>query len=174
MKHSQLRAFSLIETLVALTVLSSLISIAIPSLSSIIQSSRQTTQTNQLIGALNYARSAAIANREMVSLCAGNTNCSHSTRWREKILIFRDLNRDGQLNQGDTLLVVASLAENYSWNWSNFRNQNHMSYKPDGTTHSLNGTFTLCLQDHPTRAVVINAAGRARLSSPKKASTCAN
>ena len=166
------QAFSLIEALVTLTVLSTLVSIAIPSLSNIIQSSRQTTQTNQLIGALNYARAKAITSRRMVSLCAGNTSCSNSTRWQQQILIFSDVNRDGLLNPEDTLLVVVSLAENYSWNWSNFRNQNHMSYKPDGTTHSLNGTFTLCLRDQSTRAVAVNTSGRARLAIPSTINAC--
>lgn len=168
------QAFSLIEALVTLALLSTLASIAIPSLSSTIQGSRQTTQTNQLIGALNYARSKAITNRGMVSLCAGNASCSNSTRWQQQILIFSDANRDGLLNPEDTLLVVVSLAENYSWNWSNFRNQNHMSYKPDGTTHSLNGTFTLCLQGQPTRAVAINTSGRARLATPSTINACAH
>lgn len=174
MMPSRQQAFSLIEAIVTLAILGTLIGIAIPSLSSTIQSSQQTTQVNQMVSALNYARTKAITSRRMVSLCAGNTSCSNSTRWQEQILIFSDGNRDGLLNQSDTLLSMVSLAENYSWNWSNFRNQKHMSYKPDGTTHSLNGTFTLCLQDDPTRAVAINASGRARLATPKKANACAD
>lgn len=172
MTLSQQRAFSLIEILITLIITSIVFSIATPSLSSAIQSSKQTIHTNQMIGALNYARNKAITSKRMVSLCAGSTSCNNATQWEQQIIIFIDINQDGQFNQTDTLLNTLYLDEIYSWHWSNFRNQKHMSYKPDGTTHSLNGTFTLCMQHLPTRSIVINTSGRARIAAPTNANAC--
>lgn len=166
------QAFSLIELLTTLVVLGILLSIALPSLSTHIQHSRQTTQVNLMLGALYYARAKAITSRTMVSLCAGDSSCGDSTRWHQQILIFSDTNRDGHFDEGDSLLHVASLAENYSWNWSNFRNQKHMSFKANGATHALNGTFTLCQNTQAIKRVVINLSGRAKLEPPTDSLHC--
>lgn len=172
MTPNQQHAFSFIEMLITLIILSILLSIAFPSLSSAIQSTQQTTHANQMIGALNYARTKAITSKRMVSLCAGGASCNRERRWKQQIIIFIDLNQDGQLNHEDVLLNVISISDKYSWHWGNFRNKPYMSYKPDGTTHSLNGTFTLCQLDLAARAVAINTAGRARLATPKNPHIC--
>ena len=173
MTPNQQSAFSLIETLIILIISSILLSIAMPSLSSSIQRTQQMTHTNQMIGALNYAREKAITSKRMVSLCAGNTSCDNTTRWEQQIIIFINTNQDGEFNQTDILLNTLYLDKTYSWYWSNFRNQKQMSYKPDGTTHSLNGTFTLCQHHLPTRVIVLNTSGRARIAAPSNANACA-
>lgn len=172
MKYIRQQAFSLIETLTTLLVLGILLSIATPGLSAYLQNAQQKTQLNQLISALHYARSKAITSGGMVTLCAGDAQCSGSKRWQQQLLLFADGNHNGQLDLGDELYRLEPVAANYSWDWSNFRNQNHMTYKPDGTTHSLNGTFTLCHGGQAKQAVVVNPTGRARLSATTTSERC--
>src|SRR5690606_25670853 len=57
---SGLRGFSLLELMVALTVLGILLGVGVPSFATLTQNNRVTTQTNELVSALNLARSEAI------------------------------------------------------------------------------------------------------------------
>lgn len=172
MTPSRLQAFSLLELLVTLAVAGTLLSIAVPSFSAYLEQNRQTAHVNQMLGAINYARATAITAGTTVSLCAGDGACDNSRRWQDQILIFTDANRNGQLDGSDTLLRINALASDYSWDWSNFRRQKHMSFKSDGTTLSLNGTFTLCQHAQDARRVVINLSGRARSDKPTDEARC--
>lgn len=166
------RALSLIEVLVCLVILSILLSLAAPSFNTFIQHGRRVTHVNQMLAMLSFARSKAITSRAMISLCAGEAGCSNSSHWKKQILVFGDANQNGLLDGNESVLKTDPIEEGYSWSWSNFRNQHHMSFKANGTTHSLNGTFTLCEHAEPVRNIVINAAGRARLATPSSSAPC--
>lgn len=153
------RGFSLIEALACLLLLSVLLSIATTSLGTVIQQQRYQTATSDMLNALNYARSKAITYKNKVSLCAGQARCDNSQHWQQQLLIFSDLNGNGQIDTDDTLLKISELDPSISWSWSNFRNMPHLTFRPNGATHSLNGTFTLC---QASRAIKINPAGRSR------------
>lgn len=172
MKCSKQDAFTLIELLVSLSVLAILLSLATPRFSKLINNQREASHTNQLIRALNFARTTAITKNIMVSLCTGKTDCIERPNWQTDFIIFTDNNRNGLLDHDDKLLRQETLHENYSWEWSNFRNQRHMSFRADGTTYSLNGTFTLCENTTPVRRLILNAAGRVRLATPKSVNNC--
>lgn len=167
MNPSHTRGFSLTEALVCLLTLSVLLSIATTSFGTVIQQQRYQTATNDMLNALNYARSKAITHKNKVSLCAGQADCDNSHRWQKQILIFSDLNGNGQIDTDDTLLKTSDLDASISWNWSNFRNMPHLTFRPNGATHSLNGTLTLC---QASQAIKINRAGRSRpvTATPKE------
>lgn len=172
MPPNRLNGFTLVELMIALLLLSILIGIALPSFATLLQNSRQATTLNQLRVVLHYARSHAITSRQTVSICSGQTSCGASQQWSEQLLVFRDIDSDGGIDNDDVVLHQANLPAGYGWHWSNFRNQPHMSFKPDGTTHSLNGTFTLCQDGQPTRQIVINITGRTRLQTLPSGTAC--
>lgn len=164
--------FTLIELLITLAVLAILLAIAIPTFNSSLESVRQRTQVNQLLADLNFARSRAITTRQPVSLCAGESGCEDLAIWSGQVMIFDDLEANGELDETDVTLRITPVASNHTWKWRNFRQQRHMTFKPDGTTHSLNGSFILCRQDAALRKIVINVTGRARLDAPKADDLC--
>ncbi len=166
------QGFSLIELLMTLTVLAVVLAIATPSFTSAIESVRQRTQINQLVADLNFARSRAITSRRPVSMCAGQETCNGSLSWTGLVLIFEDLNGNGKLDAEDTLLRISIIDPGHQWTWRNFRKQRHMTFKPDGTTHSLNGTFILCRQRVALKTIAINVTGRVRLGAPTPENIC--
>jgi len=166
------QGFTLVELLITLSILAIVLTMAIPAFSEATDSVRRRTQVNQLLADLNFARNRAITSRRTVSLCAGKTSCDGIARWKDQVVIFDDLDGNGRLDGNELPLRVSTLAGTYEWNWGNFRNQRHMSFKPDGTTHSLNGTFTLCRENQALHKIVINATGRMRLESPTDNKRC--
>lgn len=170
---NQNQGFTLIELLLTLVVLSIVLALAIPSFTAALDSVRQRTQVNQLLADLNFARSRAITSRRPVSICAGASGCDGLKDWGGQILIFDDTDGDGAFNAtNDIPLRVTSISANHSWRWQNFRQQRHMTFKPDGTTHSLNGSFILCRQDVALKKIVINVTGRTRLTAPTAEDLC--
>jgi type IV fimbrial biogenesis protein FimT len=69
-----MRGFTLIELLVTLTVAAILLGSAVPNYRIFVMNSRMATQANDLITALNMARSEAVKRAANVTVCAG-TNC---------------------------------------------------------------------------------------------------
>lgn len=168
----QMRAQTLVELMVCLLIGGIMLTFAIPALTSTQQLSQQTQAANQLLGALHYARSTAVLSRTTVALCSGGTDCSAENIWQSQLLVFGDLNRNGQLDSTEELLQQLSMPKGYSWQWSNFRSRSYLQYEADGTTRALNGTFTLCHEDTPTKQIVINLTGRARTQSPSNDAPC--
>ncbi len=166
------QGFTLIELLITLTILAIALMIAIPSFSSSLESVRQRTSVNQLLADLNFARSRAITTGQPVSLCAGTSDCDGEAMWGGQVMIFSDMDGDGTIDEGDVTLRATAVTASHSWKWRNFRQQRHMTFKPDGTTHSLNGTFILCRQGSPLKKIVINITGRARLDAPNADDLC--
>ncbi len=169
-RHST--AFTLFELLITIAILGVLLGIAVPSFGSLIERNQQTTTTHDLLTALSYARTLAINRREHISLCAGADNCEASANWEKDILIFSDPNRNGQLDDDEHLHRIVTIPDRNHWNWSNFRSRAFMSFKPNGTTDSLNGTYTLCSGSEALRQIVINITGRLRTRSPEDNSAC--
>ncbi|MFK4025976.1 prepilin-type N-terminal cleavage/methylation domain-containing protein [Stutzerimonas balearica] len=172
MNNKRRLGFTLVELMTTLCVLAVLLGIGAPSLRNLIETSRQQTQINTLIADLSFARANAITSGKMISLCAGQDRCSGSSVWAEQIMIFRDTNMNGRFDADDVLLQVSSMPATQSWAWNNFRNRNYLSFKPDGTTHSLNGSFTLCNDGTAVRKLVISITGRVRLDIPTGDDRC--
>ncbi len=167
------QGFTLIELLITLSVLAIVLAIAIPSFTTTLDSVRQRTQVNQLLADLNFARSRAITSRRPVSVCAGTSGCDGLQDWSGEVLIFNDIDGNGAFDATDDIaLRVTNVSANHSWRWRNFRQQRHITFKPDGTTHSLNGSFILCRQGVALKKIVINITGRTRLAAPTADDLC--
>jgi type IV fimbrial biogenesis protein FimT len=101
--------FSLIELMTAIAVLAVLFGLAVPTFVQIINDNRLTTQANELVSALNYARSEAVKRGDNVSICASTngTTCSGSNAWNDGWIAFTDsTGTGGTLDASDALLQV--------------------------------------------------------------------
>lgn len=71
-----LSGFTLIEMMVTVAVLAIILGIGVPAFQSMIQDNRAATVTNDLIGALQLARSEAIKRRADVAVCPADSTAS--------------------------------------------------------------------------------------------------
>ena len=124
--------FTLIELMVTLAVAAIMMTMAVPSFTSMTKNNRLTTQTNQLVTALNLARSEAINRRatiDVIALDASNSSNEWGKGW--KVVI----------NGGATLKIFQSLEGNSTLDSTN--NISTIQYLASGRT-SVTDTFTMC------------------------------
>jgi type IV fimbrial biogenesis protein FimT len=76
----------------AIAVLAILLAVGTPSFVSIIRNNRITAQTNELVSALNVARSESIKRGIPVSVCSStdSTSCAGSATWNTGWIVFTD------------------------------------------------------------------------------------
>jgi type IV fimbrial biogenesis protein FimT len=67
------RGFTLLELMFTVALAAVMLGIAVPAFRSMTASNRMVTQANDLVGAVNYARSAAITRNSNMTLCRAST-----------------------------------------------------------------------------------------------------
>jgi type IV fimbrial biogenesis protein FimT len=90
--------FTLIELMITVSIAGILLAIAVPSFTSTIKSNRLTANANQLVTALNLARSEAIKRGKQVTV----RSTSISTSWEGGWDVFVDINGNGAFNDNAT------------------------------------------------------------------------
>lgn len=109
--------FTLVELMVTLTVASILLLIAVPAFRSVTAGNRLTTQANDLVAAINLARSEAIKRNATITFCraeaADATECAGDEgEWEHWIVSTPDetVIRTGSINTyGGSILVESTL-----------------------------------------------------------------
>lgn len=109
------QGFTLIELMITVIVAAVVLAFGVPSFESFIRNGRVTSQTNQLIADIQFARSEAIKRGLPVVLCpsadptatppsciVSPTTASYDTGW----VVFVDLDRDGAIDSGEPVLRV--------------------------------------------------------------------
>lgn len=118
--------FTLIELLVTLVVGAILYGLAVPNMRAFIQNARITTQTNDLVADLNFARSEAVKRGGHVVVCESDNPqaaipvCNNSGNWQSGRLIFLDAgvgtpavyNNTYSTVDGDVLLRIRGALSN--------------------------------------------------------------
>ena len=161
------RAYSLIEFLIVLVIISIILTITAPDISNILLRNRISGQLNQIIRAIHMARESAIFRNQVVTLCpTNNGNYCHGD-WHEGMLLFIDTNEDRHLAETEERIYhFQPLNKGDKLHWRAFRRKAYLLMHPTGVTAYQNGTFTYCPKEgiRFARGVILNAAGRIRLT----------
>lgn len=171
------RGFTLIELLITVALVAIAATLAIPAFSSLVRGNQATARANELVAALNFTRSEAIARAVEVSLCAStNPNdpdptCSGSTSdWVAGWVSFVDNDGDEQHDSGEQVLRIwEGLPAGVTLNTA----VEAVRFTPRGTlADASNVDFTLKPTGECTveskREIQINAVGRSEV----KRGTC--
>lgn len=170
--------FTLIELMVTLAVAAIVLTVAVPSFRDLIRHNRLATQANQLVSALNLARSEAIKRGVRVTVCktddldAVEPSCSTTANWEQGFIVFVDNthlsgNSRGVIDEPDERVrVFGALTGSILQGGENFAEG--ISYLASGVSEGIksggakgvsNGTFTLC-NSGEGRAIRIGRTGR--------------
>lgn len=158
-------AFTVIELMMTLVLLTILLAIAIPEFTQSIVRNRLTGIANELITSLNYARSEAIRRGQHVAVRKTGDN------WENGWQVFVDINRGTaaaknvfNADMDVKISEVAPLPMNYTLRGNN-NFENFIRYQPDGTSNNI-GSFAICQNDsiEGAKLIIVNAQGRARIA----------
>lgn len=158
---------TIVELLVALAIAAVLLGVAAPSMSAFVKRQRATAALNQIIGAVQFTRNAAVTHRATTTLCPGaGGTCGRRNDWHLGATAFADRNRDGQRSADEPVLREFPRFEaGERLYWRSFRNRSYLQITSRGLTNWQNGHFLYCPPDGDAqfaRSIIINAQGRVR------------
>ncbi len=162
-KKNSVKGFTLLELMVTVVIAGILLSIAVPNFTPAIESNRMSAHINQLLATFNYARSEALKRTTNISVCGtDNTGVSCSGNWNNGWAVFIDINKDGNLDAGETLLRVNGdgVAGNTVIHFTGV-----VTYTGNGMKVSASQqTITICDSrgDGSKRGIIITSIGQVR------------
>jgi type IV fimbrial biogenesis protein FimT len=169
--------FTLVEMLVALTVLGVLAAIAVPGFNEAFLSNRLASFSNSFIASVQLARSEAIKRNAQVKLCASadGTSCTASGGWQQGWIIFSDkgasTHADNDTIDADEtrILYRETLATDYSFTGGT---NNKITVEATGLV-SAAATLTLCRlpPGSQERVVTVSTTGRVSVATTRNG-TC--
>jgi type IV fimbrial biogenesis protein FimT len=158
-----------VELLAALAVAGVLFGLAIPGFSDFIAQQRTVAAVNQIVGAVNFARAAAITYRATTVLCpAEGTTCARRNEWHLGAMVFKDRNANGKREPSEPVVnQFPPLRSGERLFWRSFRNKSYLQFRSTGLTSWQNGSFQYCPAGSDpqfSKVIIINAQGRATKS----------
>jgi type IV fimbrial biogenesis protein FimT len=179
-RPSRSAGFTILEIMIAVTILSILLGIAVPSFTAIIRQNRLATETNEILAAAAIARSEAVKRGSPVSLCAAADDtlsacAAVNDQWSNGWIVFADdvgaagvIDTDADPNTLDD--TVIQVWESSTPQQITVRNvdRRFVTYRGDGST-TLNAgaeiVFTVfpanCTGADGARTVTVFTVGRA-------------
>ncbi len=161
----ELRAFTLVELLIALAIAAVLAGLAYPAFADLIARMHATSRVNDLVGIIRFARHSAVNGGRWVTLCpAVAETCTNRPEWQSGIMVFEDRNRDGNRQASEPVLgYLPQLDEGEQLHWRAFRRRNHLTFRSAGYTNWQNGSFHYCPASGDPRygkVLIVNIQGR--------------
>lgn len=167
MKHQTRKGFTLIELIIALSMISILSAYAIPSYKRFKQSKTMSLEINRLVATINYARNQSIILREHIILCATQsyTACDGNSQWHLGWMVFIDNDKNRQFDESDHILLnephmphgLAALASIH---------RPRIRFDQNGFAPGTNLSIRFCDERGADfgKGIIISNVGRARLA----------
>ena len=163
------RGLTLVELLTTLAVAGILVTAASGGATQLVDHHRAGAAVNQMLGAIRFARHAAVSHRSAATLCPADgprSSCGRRNTWHNGTLVFLDRNANGRFDGSDVLLRrMPRLGEGDRFYWRSFRNRSYLMIRPSGLTDWQNGNLLYCPASGDSRfarQIVINAQARVR------------
>ena len=169
----QHKGFTLIELVVTIAILAILLVIAIPSFKALIINNRITTQANEFVSDVTYARAEAVRRNTRVSICKSNDGaaCALGADWSGGWIVFTDAPIYGVVSPGDNILRVrgalttGAALVNSGFDYFQFFPSGIVSGVAGGGIPGVAGYFNLCQSGYFGRIFNFNTTGRINIAT---------
>ena len=171
----RVNGFTLIELVVTMAVAAILVAVAVPNMRTFIQNGRLNTQTNDLIGDLNLARSEAIKRRAFVGVCksTNGTTCAGGGDWRDGRVVFVGTGPNGTFLPGipgNTILRFREPLASALDSLNTTPAVNQIIFSANGASNDVGAGFffVFCDGRGPSnrKQINLNTMGQAAVSAP--------
>ena len=165
-------AFTLIEIIIVLAIISVLSMIAIPGLQTLLRKAQDDAAQADILRMVEIARSEALLLRQTVTLCKSRDQRTCSGEWSEGQIVFVDPVQDGVVRDRSQVIAVnkmknkgGDLRARFYPRYREFIQFNSMLAENDD-----NGTFWLCHVGSalPVWAIKISKSGSAHVLLPDR------
>lgn len=162
------QGYSLYELTVTTLVVAILLSLGVPSFSTMMARNRQRVEVDALFHAIHLARKESIMRRKVVSLCPSQdgSQCAPGKDWSMGWIMFENADRDSppHVDEGEVLLQHHQVPGNVII----VANRKGFTLR-SVYLRATNGTFIICdpVGRVPARALVVSYTGRPRVASSK-------
>jgi type IV fimbrial biogenesis protein FimT len=187
----RLGGFTMIELMVALSVVAVLATFGLPAVQGMIRNSRLSGQANDLMGTFSFARTEAMKRGSPITVCrsatptAATPACGGGTGWEDGWVVFIDKDADGVIEtadadrDGDSVVDAAEdrdgsasftvgdvvLQVRGALTGNTLRAAGTLGSRVNFTSQgmaSVNGTLTMCSSKYPKYARVVSLAPTGR------------
>jgi len=178
-KQKTNQGFSLVESLIVLSILSILIISSVPSFSKLVGNTEVINASYNLRTSLSTARQFAISHSSPINICAltapNNIQCSDNTdfnsNWSSGWAVYMDENDNNLYDNGDTLITVFQSTGNIN---IVFNQRGRLRFFQDGSARSA-GFYICSKSTTETRHIRLLYSGRARtteITTQRQQSVC--
>lgn len=157
------RGLSLVELVMALTVVAIALSASLPLFTDLRAGIQLRANVSHWMSALAQARISAVERGRPVVACpAAGERCEATLFWHNGWILFEDTDQDGQRDSDEPLLL--STPSNTEVRIGSSSGRQRIRYRPDGSSEGSNVTVTFCDRRgaDKARTIVLSNAGRAR------------
>ena len=167
--RSALRAFTVIETLVAVAIVTLLLAAGAPAFHEWLGAYELANQAKHLAETMTRARTEAIRANYRVSVCKSpdQRQCVDGGSWEQGFVVFVDENGNGLVDAGERILEIDGRPTRGITITANRPVNDYVSYTSLGSARMLSGalqmgTFALCRHGQRAMHVVLAGSGRVR------------
>jgi type IV fimbrial biogenesis protein FimT len=128
--------FTLVEMMTVMMIVAVMITIAAPSFMGLMARNTLTSKMNEMVGAIQAARSEAVTRNTTVTMCRrspGADTCDTSGGWQNGWLVFVDPDNDHVVDAGEIILGNGAGVPGLSYIGA-LGTATYMTFRPDGTT----------------------------------------
>jgi type IV fimbrial biogenesis protein FimT len=160
------RGYTLLELLIATTVLLILLSLALPSFSSVMRRTQGDALMYSLINHAQLARSTAISRRQPVVFCASADTQTCSGDWNKGAIVFADANNNRQVDDDETVLsTLPPTPQGSRLIMRAALNKQYLRFMSNGMLENTAGSWIFCPANstaHEARNLIFSRNGRLR------------
>lgn len=158
--------FTLIELLIVITILVIVSGMTLPSMGKLLDEAHKRSATNDLIGAINLARTTAVTDSVTITLCPidGAGRCTKD--WTNPVTVFKDPLHARKVLDPSAVIRQLQPLSGGTWHGKT-GNRRYFSFNAGGFAKHAIGSILWCPKDKDaSRAtqIIINMGGRARLA----------
>ncbi len=157
--------FTMVEVMVVLSITAIIVAFAAPSFMNIVANNRVVAASNELVTALNLAKSEAVRSGQTTTICKSSdaTQCNDAAEWNDGFLLFQDTDNSLTVNSDERIIKAYNVTElNLDFDYIN-NAINNIKFRPNGRIN-LNGHFCFknSYKQENSRVVIITQSGRIR------------